>query len=109
MCDYIKKPCKHCPYRNDIKPFLTPYRQEELAYAATNPYNTFSCHKTIDHDDDGEQVDSGIEKQCAGFLTLMAQECGEKHMPEGFVPSYDIVFSEAHEMAEALEYWEDAE
>lgn len=22
MCDYVKKTCKHCPFRNDVKPLL---------------------------------------------------------------------------------------
>ena len=105
--NYIKKPCKHCPYRNDIKPFLTQSRQEELAYAPLNPYNFFPCHKTIEHDEDGDMCYSPSQKECAGFLTLRAQELGEEHMPEGFVPSYDIVYSDSYEMADAIEHWED--
>lgn len=105
--DFIKKPCKHCPFRKDIKPFLTPYRQEELAYAPQNPYNSFPCHKTIELDEDGEHCHSEGEKECAGFLTLRANELGEDYVPKGFIPSYDICFSDSYEMAEAHEYWED--
>ena len=39
MSEFIKNPCSHCPYRHDVKPFLTPERGEELAYLATNPYS----------------------------------------------------------------------
>ena len=39
----------------------------------------------------------------AGFLTLMASECGENHMPEGFEPAYELVYSEAYDMAAAYE------
>lgn len=81
---FIKKPCKHCPYRNDVKPFLTPERGEELAYLATNPYNSFPCHKTTEHDDDGEAYITESSKQCAGFLTLVASINGEHAIPDGF-------------------------
>lgn len=105
--NFIKKPCQHCPFRNDVKPFLRPSRAEELAYAATNPYSTFPCHKTTVVDDGGtETVVTDESKECAGFLTLRAQELGEDEVREckhGFVPSYDIVYSDAHEMICAYE------
>ena len=107
MSDFIKKPCKHCPYRHDVKPFLHPERGEELAYTATNPYNSFPCHKTTSHDDDGETVGQAQWQQCAGFLTLMHNELGETPYDEdGFKPS-PLVYNEASEMAEAYaEAWE---
>ena len=97
--DYMAKPCKHCPFRNDVTPFLTPSRGEELAYATQNPCNSFLCHKTIDHDDEGEPVSVETSKECAGFLTLMAQ--GGEDVPDGFEPSWDIVYTDPYEMAEA--------
>ena len=104
---YIKKPCQHCPFRNDVKPFLHPERAWEIASAAQNPYNTFPCHKTTTHDEDeeGEEylTDRVAEKECAGFLTLRAAEYGEDRMPEGFKPSYDIVYNDAFEMEDAYE------
>lgn len=98
---FMKVPRKHCPYRNDVKPFLRPERGEELAYLATNPYNTFHCHKTTvsTDDEDGEMGCDENTKLCAGFLTLQEIETGEK--PEGFEPSYEIVYSEAYEMVDA--------
>ena len=30
---FVKKPCQHCPFRRDVKPFLTPERAEEIAGA----------------------------------------------------------------------------
>lgn len=48
----MKAPCKHCPFRSDVKPYLTPHRREELAYAAQNPYNSFPCHKTTVSDEE---------------------------------------------------------
>jgi len=99
---YIKKPCQHCPFRHDVTPFLTPERGEELAFAAQNPYESFPCHKTTDSDDDGTFCTEAT-KECAGFLTLRACELGEDHMPEGFKPSYDVVYSESYDMADAYE------
>jgi len=111
MGDYMKKPCEHCPYRNDVKPFLTPERGEELAYHALNPYNTFPCHKTTEYDDsyddnDYEGDDMMVvetSKECAGFLTLMAKECGEDRTPEGFKPSYDICYPYSEDMIDAYD------
>jgi hypothetical protein len=102
----VKKPCKHCPFRNDIKPFLHPDRAAEIAYAASNPYSDFPCHKTIDYTDEedflGEQiVDMQHSQTCAGFLTLRAQS-GED-VPEGFEPSWDICFTDEWEMIQANE------
>lgn len=100
--DFVKKPCKHCPFRSDITPFLRTERAEELAYASTNPYSDFSCHKTLDYDnDEGEACATSITKTCAGFLTLRAQE-GEK-VPEGFEPSWDIVYTDVYDMITAHE------
>ena len=105
---YMKKPCQHCPYRSDVKPFLHPSRGEELAYHTQNPYNSFPCHKTTVSDeefggDGDEMVETENSKQCAGFLTLMATECGEDRLPKGFVPSYDVCYIDAWDMAQAYD------
>lgn len=104
--DFMKKPCAHCPYRRDIDPFLTTERGEELAYHAQNPYNSFPCHKTTkpSDDDSSEMMVTESSKECAGFLTLMANECGITHYDDdGFVPSFDICYTESSEMAAAYE------
>lgn len=108
MSGYMKKPCEHCPYRRDVKPYLTAERGEELAYLAQNQYNSFTCHKTTVSDEEfgGEgdrMVVTETSKECAVFLTLMANECGEKYMPKGFQPSYDIVYGDSFEMAQEYE------
>lgn len=100
--EFMKVPCIHCPYRRDVKPYLTPERGEELAYAPQNPYNTFACHKTTEPDDDsedGEMLVTEHSKECAGFLTLRAQE-GED-VPEGFEPSWNLCYTDGYEMADA--------
>jgi hypothetical protein len=108
MTDFMKKPCNHCPYRHDVKPFLRPERGEELAYAATNPYNSFPCHKTtVDSDDEdgcGDRIVTSESKVCAGFLTLMSNELGRtSYDSDGFVPSYDVVYDSAYDMVDAYE------
>ena len=103
---YMKKPCKHCPFRRDVKPFLHEDRGAELAYLAQNPYNEFHCHKTTESDEESEEGRMMVvetTKQCAGFLTLMANELGEERMPEGFKPSYDLVYCDSWDMSGAYE------
>lgn len=100
MSDFMKQPCKHCPYRNDVKPYLTYERAEELAYAPQNPYNTFVCHKTTEYDDErDDMVVTGSSKECAGFLTLRAQ-AGED-VPKGFEPAFDICYVDDWDMLQA--------
>lgn len=101
MSEFIKKPCAHCPYRTDVKPFLTPERGEELAVAAENPYNTFYCHKTLDHDDEGETCASEGSKVCAGFLSMQHNINGRTHYDsDGFKPS-DNCYNDSYEMMDA--------
>ena len=100
---YMKQPCKHCPYRRDVKPFLTAERGEELAYHAQNPYNSFSCHKTTVSDEEfggegDEMVCTENSKECAGFMTLQINEGMD--CPEGFTPSEDV-YSDVYEMIDA--------
>jgi len=96
----MKQPCKHCPFRSDVKPFLHPERGEELAYHAQNPYNSFTCHKTTEADKDGFEMNVTEEsKKCAGFMTLQIVE--GMPIPDGFIPSYDIVYQEVYEMIDA--------
>jgi len=107
----MKKPCKHCPYRNDVKPFLTPERGEELAYLAQNRYNSFPCHKTTVFDENSEEggmMATSDSKTCAGFVTL---QCNEgMSIPKGFEPAFEIVYTDACEMSQAYseEYRDEA-
>lgn len=101
MSDFCKKPCAQCPYRTDVKPFLHPARGEELAYAAENPYSTFICHKTLEHDDEYDGSFAGeSSKICAGFLTLQHNMNGETmYDDDGFKPS-EGVYQDSYEMVE---------
>lgn len=109
MSDFVKYPCKNCPYRSDVKPYLRPERGVELAYLPQNPYNEFFCHKTTRYDDSpedddemgGDMVVDEDSKLCAGFLTLRAQE-GEE-IPEGFEPAWDVCYVDSWDMIQAYD------
>ena len=68
----LKTPCKKCPFRTDIDPYLPPDRVEEILDSITDGQGTFSCHETTEFDDDGEAVFcSPREQHCAGALILL--------------------------------------
>lgn len=101
---FIKKACKHCPFRKDVKPFLTTEFAEELAYSTENPYNSFPCHKTTEHDDDCDDMqvtESSLE--CAGFITMQMIANGEEYCPKGFAPEYEKIYGGSWDMIEAYE------
>jgi len=105
---FMKQPCKHCPFRRDVKPFLHPARADEISGAAWNPYNEFHCHKTTEYDEDaygdGDMVAVETSMICAGFLAMQINE--GKECPDGFTPS-DNVYSDHWEMTDAYrEEWE---
>lgn len=98
----MKAPCKHCPFRSDVRPFLHPGRAEEIAYATENPYSSFPCHKTLEYDEGGEDLEETADsKTCAGFLTMQVNE-GTVECPEGFEPS-PKVYGDLYEMIDAYD------
>lgn len=102
MSDYMPAPCKHCPFRTDVRPFLHPSRAEEIAYSASNRYSEFPCHKTLGHDDDeGDTCVTADSKTCAGFLAMQINEAGIDE-PEGWKWP-DNVYADAYEMIDAYE------
>ena len=99
---YTKKPCKSCPFRTDVKPFLHPERAEEISDLASNPYSEFHCHATLGHDDDEDDtmvVESSLV--CAGFLAMQIEQCGT-NPPEGFVVPTNV-YADSWEMTYAYE------
>jgi hypothetical protein len=98
----MKKPCLHCPFRLDVRPFLHPEKAWDIASVARNTRQTFPCHKTTCRDEEGDTFIYGSEKECAGMLTLRARETDEG-LPEGFEPSFDVVYEDPFHMADAYE------
>lgn len=67
----LKTPCKHCPFRTDVKPFLRFERAVDIAISITDHDRSFPCHKTTRHDDDGEYVPTQKEQHCAGASIML--------------------------------------
>ena len=69
----LKKPCKNCPFRSDIRPFLTVERAEEIFDGLIYSQGTFACHKTTvsSDEDDCEMVTTQKSEHCAGALILL--------------------------------------
>lgn len=67
----LVQPCDNCPFRNDIRPYISAGRIEEIRDALDR--TTFSCHKTVLYDDQ-ETRDGDKTQHCAGALILMEKE-----------------------------------
>jgi hypothetical protein len=75
----LHKPCRKCPFRTDIAPFLYRERAQEIAESLRRG-ETFTCHATIDYEamretDDGETVSTPASHEqglfCAGALIAL--------------------------------------
>ena len=64
-------PCKRCPFRNDIEPYLPGERVEEIINAITCMDQTFTCHETTVEDDEGELQTTSDSQHCAGALIFL--------------------------------------
>lgn len=69
-----RSPCKNCPFRKDVVPYLTPERAIEIS----TTQGVFPCHKTTTFSEEGDRVFTGKDKWCAGFL-LMQTNSGIKN------------------------------
>jgi hypothetical protein len=67
----LRRPCDNCPFRSDIKFPLEVERVEEIIHSITRLDQTFACHKTTRHGDDGECIRHSKEQHCAGALILL--------------------------------------
>ncbi len=83
----MNKPCQHCPFRSNIKPFLHPERAIEIANA-----DSFPCHKTVDYDDDGDGCLTNNSIECIGFEII-----------NGFRPKQSCVYSTKSKMFSAYQ------
>lgn len=65
------RPCKHCPFRSDITPYLKPERAREIADSLDRGED-FPCHQTVTYgEEDGlETADTGNAARCAGALII---------------------------------------
>lgn len=67
----LKRPCAKCPFRTDVRPYLSYGRAEEILVGITAQDATFACHETTQHDDEGDHIPSSKEQHCAGALILL--------------------------------------
>lgn len=70
----VKRPCAHCPFRSDIRPYLRQQRAAEIAHSLRDCDQSFSCHETT-HRDRSE------ESFCAGALILLEREGQPNRLP----------------------------
>jgi hypothetical protein len=70
----MKRPCDQCPFRHDVRGFLSEDRATEIADALLSD-QTFSCHKTVDYsneDEDGFSAgDTHNSQHCAGATIML--------------------------------------
>ncbi len=99
---FMKAPCVTCPFRRDVRPFLRVERAAQISESTWNPYNEFTCHKTLEYDEDADERIVGKNgKTCHGFLAMQVSD-GGKNAPEGFVDS-GLTYSDSYEMIAAYE------
>ena len=67
----LTRPCKECPFRTDIRAYLTPARVREICDSLIARQQTFSCHKTNNFGEDGDGVETHNSQHCAGALIFL--------------------------------------
>lgn len=67
----LTQPCDNCPFRTDVKPYLTKDRVRELRDEMLGQQATFSCHKTNKFNEEGETIEDGDSQHCAGAMILL--------------------------------------
>ncbi len=73
----LRKPCEKCPFRTDVKPYLSgPERAQEIVESLGD--GGFPCHATVSYDDyddygddESPRVSSPGEQFCAGALVML--------------------------------------
>lgn len=63
----LTRPCCDCPFRKDVRPYLSDARAQEIAKALER--QTFACHKTAHGKGSRKR-----REHCAGALIVMLKE-----------------------------------
>ena len=69
----LTTPCSECPFRADIRPFLSLARANEIVGQVVRGDKTFACHKTTGVAD-GRRVLVKNHQSCAGAMILVRRE-----------------------------------
>jgi hypothetical protein len=68
----LAQPCRNCPFRNDIRPYLRPDRIREIVESLFAG-QSFPCHLTTVDDEEGyDLVEAEHSEQCAGAEIFLA-------------------------------------
>lgn len=71
----LRRPCKHCPFRSDIRRYLQPERYLSIARSLVDLGESFTCHETNDFDDEtGDAVVTSRSKACAGAMIWLQHQ-----------------------------------
>lgn len=70
----LKAPCRDCPFRTDIVFYLTEGRVREICRHLIDFDGTFTCHKTTQHDEDGEYIPLATEQHCYGAMVFLMKK-----------------------------------
>jgi hypothetical protein len=65
----LKKPCPLCPFRSDVKPYLSKPRVREILRALDR--SEFPCHETTGAKPGSATRSRADEMHCAGALILL--------------------------------------
>jgi hypothetical protein len=65
----LKRPCSHCPFRNDRAPYLNAKRARTIAESLVQ--HTFACHETTVDTGAGEREATVDSQHCAGALIML--------------------------------------
>lgn len=85
----MNTPCKDCPFRTDVKPYLRAARVSELEGSLAHRGRDFTCHKTLvvdededggDEDGEGSLVPGPNAQRCAGAAILLHKIGRENQM-----------------------------
>ncbi len=77
----MRTPCSKCPFRKDIRAYLTKERVREITSALDNG-GTFPCHETTEEDEDGEAImNSKKWKFCGGAAIMLEKSQDPKTQP----------------------------
>lgn len=66
----LTTPCAQCPLRNDIVPFISAARVQEILDLDAE----FPCHKTVDYSSDPQGRVKDDSQHCAGVLIIREKE-----------------------------------
>lgn len=74
----LVRPCAKCPFRSDIRPYLSAERVEQIEQEVIDEQKDFYCHATVDYSEDENEDDeeSGQGRiaddslVCAGMMIL---------------------------------------